>query len=67
MRSGKILKTHPEDVCENHLDRSAIVTIATDCDSFGCERMSLCDECYGIYLEKPFAPEPTPRSLGQDE
>ena len=47
-----VIEGHTCDT-EGHEDRPSFKMVQGETDSFGCEYMDLCEECYKAFLEKP--------------
>ena len=43
---GHLYQTPEGMKCDNHPDRPAIKRVQGETDSFGCEMLDLCEECY---------------------
>jgi len=52
-------------MCDDHQDRPATHRIQGETDSFGCEYIDWCDECYTNYL-KYLEDNPPERSYSYD-
>ena len=67
-RSGSHHKVPAGTMCDDHQDRPATHRIQGETDSFGCEYIDWCDECYDKYLAYlQENPQPRARSYTYDD
>ena len=48
---GSVLKLTPSSMCDNHADELAVICIQGETDSFGYEKIHMCQECYDLYTK----------------
>ena len=58
---GASLNLPVEATCDHHPDRPAVKRIQGETDSFGCEAVDMCQECYDTFINRDRTEERTGR------